>query len=142
VTEEEARDRVTGARVARLATVDAGGRPRVQPCCFALDGEVLYSAVDAKPKRTMRLARLDDIAAHPDVSLVVDHYEDDWSKLWWVRLSGHARLVDGGPEWDRAISLLVAKYAQYRTSSPTGTVIAIEVDRWRAWSASPLPHPG
>jgi PPOX class probable F420-dependent enzyme len=140
VTEEEARERVSGAPVARLATVDAAGRPRVQPCCFALDGNVVYSAVDAKPKRTMRLARLDDIAAHPDVSLVVDHYEDDWSKLWWVRLSGRARLVDGGPEWDRAVSLLVAKYPQYRTTSPAGTVIAVEVDRWRSWSASPPPH--
>lgn len=135
MTEEEARERVAGAPVARLATVDAAGRPRVQPCCFALSGEVVYSAVDAKPKRSMRLARLDDIAANPAVALVVDNYDDDWSKLWWVRLSGRARLVEGGPEWERAIGLLVQKYSQYQERPPTGTVIAVEVERWASWSS-------
>jgi PPOX class probable F420-dependent enzyme len=134
VTEDEARQRVAGAPVARLATVDAAGRPRVQPCCFALDGGVLYSAVDAKPKRSSRLARLDDIGANPAVCLVIDHYEDDWSKLWWVRLSGQARLVESGAEWERAIDLLVAKYPQYRSDPPKGTIIAVEVDRWASWS--------
>ena len=134
MTEEEARERVASAPVARLATVDAAGRPRVQPCCFALDGDVVYSAVDAKPKRSTRLARLDDIAANPAVALVVDHYEDDWSKLWWVRLSGLARLLDEGPERERAVSLLVQKYPQYQESPPTGTVIAVEVERWASWS--------
>jgi PPOX class probable F420-dependent enzyme len=135
VTEEEARERVAAAPVARLATVDAAGRPRVQPCCFALVGDVVYSAVDAKPKRSMRLARLDDIAVNPAVALVVDHYEDDWSKLWWVRLSGRARLVEGGPEWERAVAQLVAKYPQYRANPPTGTVIAVAVERWASWSS-------
>jgi PPOX class probable F420-dependent enzyme len=136
VTEDEARQRVAGAPVARLATVDATGQPRVQPCCFALDGDVVYSAVDAKPKRSARLARLDDIAANPAVCLVIDHYENDWSRLWWVRLSGQARLVESGPEWERAVDLLIAKYPQYRSDPPKGTVIAVEVDRWASWSGS------
>jgi PPOX class probable F420-dependent enzyme len=134
VTEDDARRRVAAAQVARLATVDSAGRPRVQPCCFALDGDVVYSAVDAKPKSTMRLARLDDIAGNPAVALVVDHYEEDWSKLWWVRLSGRARLVEDGPEWERAVALLVQKYSQYQERPPTGTVIAVAVERWASWS--------
>lgn len=134
--EEELRRRVEAAPVARLATVDAGGRPRVVPCCFALDGDLAYSAVDHKPKRTSRLMRLDNIRAHPSVCLVVDHYEDDWSALWWVRLDGSARVVEDGPEWQRGVDLLVAKYAQYREHPPTGPVIVIAVEHRRSWSAS------
>ena len=134
--DEELRRRAGVAPVARLATVDAGGRPRVVPCCFALDGDVAYSAVDHKPKRSARLARLDDIRANPAVCLVVDHYEDDWSKLWWVRLDGTARVVEDGPEWERGVELLVAKYAQYQEQRPGGPVIAISVERARTWSAS------
>jgi len=128
--------RAVESPVARLATVDAEGRPHVVPCCFAVDGDLVYSAVDQKPKTTQRLARLAHIAAHPAVGLVVDHYEDDWARLWWVRLEGRARLVEGGPEWERAVALLVAKYAQYRAQPPTGTVIAVEIERRRSWSAS------
>jgi PPOX class probable F420-dependent enzyme len=136
VTEDEARDRLADAPVGRLATVDASGRPRVQPCCFVLDGEVVYSAVDAKPKRSSRLARLADIDANPSVCLVVDHYEEDWSKLWWVRLSGQARLLESGPDRQHAIDLLVAKYPQYRADPPKGTVIAVDIDRWASWSGA------
>ncbi|MGH8972914.1 MAG: TIGR03668 family PPOX class F420-dependent oxidoreductase [Acidimicrobiia bacterium] len=132
--EEVLRRRATAAPVARLATVGPGGRPRVVPCCFAVDGDVVYSAVDHKPKRTARLARLADIAANPAVSLVVDHYEDDWSQLWWVRLDGTARVVEDGPEWQRGVDLLVTKYAQYRERRPAGPVIVVAVERWRAWS--------
>ena len=139
MVDEELRRRAEAAPVARLATVDAAGRPRVVPCCFALDGEVVYSAVDHKPKRTSRLARLEDIHAHPTVCLVIDHYEDDWSKLWWVRLDGTARVVEDGPEWDRGVALLVAKYDQYRERPPTGPVIVIAVDRRRTWSGGPGP---
>ena len=134
--EDELRRRATEAPVARLATVDAGGRPRVVPCCFALDGDVVYSAVDHKPKRSARLARLDDIRAHAAVSLVVDHYEDDWSKLWWVRLDGTARVVEDGSEWERGVEVLVAKYRQYQEQRPTGPVIVISVERIRNWAAS------
>lgn len=134
--DEELRRRTEAAPVARLATVDAAGRPRVVPCCFALDGDFVYSAVDHKPKRTPRLARLDDIRDNPAVCLVIDHYEDDWSGLWWVRLDGSARVVEDGPEWQRGVELLVAKYRQYQERRPTGPVIVIAVERSRAWSAS------
>jgi PPOX class probable F420-dependent enzyme, Rv0121 family len=134
VLDPELRRRAEAAPVARLGTVDAEGRPRVVPCCFALDGDLVYSAVDHKPKRTSRLARLDDIRAHPAVCLVVDHYEDDWSQLWWVRLDGSARVVEEGPEWERGLDLLVAKYPQYRERRPTGPVIVIAVERRHAWS--------
>jgi PPOX class probable F420-dependent enzyme len=116
--------------------VTAAGRPRVIPCCFALDGDIAYSAVDHKPKRTPRLARLDDIRAHPAVCLVIDHYEDDWSKLWWVRLDGTARVVEDGPAWERGVELLVAKYRQYQDQRPAGPVIVIAVEHRRSWSAS------
>jgi PPOX class probable F420-dependent enzyme len=136
VDEAGLRRRAEAAPVARLATVDAGGRPRVVPCCFAVDGDAVYSAVDHKPKRTARLARLADIAANPAVSLVVDHYDDDWSQLWWVRFNGSARVVEDGPEWDRGVSLLVAKYPQYQERPPTGPVIVLAVEQCTAWSAS------
>ncbi|MDQ3947219.1 MAG: TIGR03668 family PPOX class F420-dependent oxidoreductase [Actinomycetota bacterium] len=136
MVDEELRRRAKAAPVARLATVDAAGRPRVVPCCFALDGDVIYSAVDHKPKRTSRLARLDDIRGNPAVCLVVDHYEDDWSKLWWVRLDGTARVVEDGPERQRGVELLVAKYRQYQERRPTGPVIVITVAQSRSWSSS------
>src|SRR5207253_5352137 len=82
------------ARVARLATVGRDGRPHVVPICFALDGDVLYSAVDEKPKSTRRLRRLANIEAHPEVEVVVDAWDEDWSRLWWVRLAGQARIVE------------------------------------------------
>ncbi|HEY3241182.1 MAG TPA: TIGR03668 family PPOX class F420-dependent oxidoreductase [Acidimicrobiia bacterium] len=134
--DEELRRRAEAAPVARLATVTAAGRPRVIPCCFALDGDAVYSAVDHKPKRTRRLARLDDIRAHPTVSLVIDHYEDDWSKLWWVRLDGTAQVVEDGPAWERGVELLVGKYVQYQERRPTGPVIVVAVERAVGWSAA------
>ena len=133
---EELWRRAVAAPVARLATVDADGRPHVVPCCFVVDGDTVYSAVDEKPKTTKRLARLAHVAGHPEAGMVVDHYEEDWTQLWWVRLEGRARLVEGGDqEWERAVGLLVDKYAQYRRQPPTGTVIAIQIDRRSGWSA-------
>jgi PPOX class probable F420-dependent enzyme len=128
---------VTAAPVARLATVDADGRPHLVPCCFALDGEVAYSVVDHKPKRTVALRRLDNIAANAAVCLLVDHYDDDWSTLWWVRFDGTGRVVTEGPEHERAIALLMDKYPQYRATPPSGAVVAIDVTAVRSWAASP-----
>ena len=122
--------------VARLATVREDGRPRVVPCCFALDGDTLYSAVDGKPKRSQRLGRLDDVGVNPAVSLVVDHYADDWTRLWWARLDGRATVLDDGPEWQRAVELLRAKYTQYREHPPGGAVIAVRIEDWKTWSWS------
>ncbi len=127
----------TATPVARLATVDADGRPHLVPCCFAVDGDVAYSVVDHKPKRTAALRRLENIAVNPAVCLLVDHYEDDWSQLWWVRFDGTARILVEGPEHGSAIAVLCAKYAQYRATPPSGAVVAIDVTTVRGWSASP-----
>jgi len=128
------RKRIADAMVARLATVGAGGKPHVVPISFAVDGETIYFAVDAKPKRTTDLQRLRNIAANPSVSVLVDHYEDDWTRLWWVRVDGTARVLSGGPDIDRAIDLLVRKYDQYRTARPQGPVTAISIERISGWS--------
>ena len=122
-----------GARVARLATVDPSGRPHVVPISFALDGDTLYTAVDEKPKRTRELQRLRNIKANPQVEVLIDHYEDDWSRLWWVRLRGTAQIVDDR----RAMELLAAKYPQYRERIPAGPVIAVSIEERIEWTASP-----
>jgi PPOX class probable F420-dependent enzyme len=127
--------RVREARVGRLATIDAEGRPHLVPICFALEGETLYSAVDEKPKRSQRLKRLANIRRHPDVSVIVDHYEEDWSRLWWVRIDGRASVLDEATEREHALVLLQAKYEQYRAEPPTGPVIAVRIDRWKGWHA-------
>jgi PPOX class probable F420-dependent enzyme len=129
----DARRRVAEARVGRLATIDPDGRPNVVPFVFALEGETLYSAVDEKPKRSRRLRRVENIEARPDVTVLVDHYEEDWSRLWWVRLRGRGRIVIAGAEFDRALALLAEKYRQYRDAPPAGPVIAIEIVEWRSW---------
>ena len=130
------RSRVDRARVGRLATVDAEGRPHLVPICFALDGEVLYSAVDQKPKRSRRLRRLENIRKNPAVTVLVDHYEEDWSRLWWVRLQGEARVLDDGSESERALRLLAEKYAQYRREPPAGPVVRLDIREWRGWSGA------
>jgi PPOX class probable F420-dependent enzyme len=127
------RERVVTARVARLATVTADGRPHLVPCCFALAADTIYSAVDGKPKTTLALRRLANVEANPVASLLVDQYDDDWSALWWVRLDGVARVVADPPERDWALTLLAAKYPQYTQTPPPGDVIAIEVTAWSAW---------
>jgi PPOX class probable F420-dependent enzyme len=133
VTADEARELFPTARVARLATVGADARPHVVPIVFALDGDVVFSAVDAKPKRTTALKRLANIAANPHVALLADHYDDaDWDALWWVRADGVARVVDDA-EARRGIALLEERYDQYRAAPPRGPVIAVTVVRWSGW---------
>ena len=129
------RQRVVEARVARLATVDAEERPHLVPISFALLGETLYSAVDRKPKHSTRLKRLENVRANPCVEVLVDHYEEDWSSLWWVRLRGRARVLDQGEEFERALDALAAKYLQYRAERPPGPVLAIELEGWSSWHA-------
>jgi PPOX class probable F420-dependent enzyme len=134
--EREMRERLATARVARLATVTANGRPHVVPVCFTLQGNELFSVVDFKPKSTIDLARLENIRANPNVALVVDHYDDeDWDRLWWVRVDAEARVVESGVEHTTAIQLLRAKYAQYSARRPTGAVIALSIRRVSGWSA-------
>src|SRR5437016_10406468 len=123
----EARRRLAEARVGCLATADAGGLPHVVPFVFAVDGDTIYWAVDQKPKRTRELKRLANIRANPNVEVVVDHYDEDWANLWWVRASGPARILEDGDEARRALALLAAKYQQDRASPPEGPVVAVEV---------------
>lgn len=127
------RSRVAEAAVGRLATVTADGRPHVVPCCFAVQGDTIYSAVDHKPKSTRLLRRLANLRTNPNAALLVDHYTDDWSALWWVRADGTGRILDDGSDFTSAIALLVAKYAQYSDAPPAGPVIAIDVTTWLAW---------
>jgi PPOX class probable F420-dependent enzyme len=133
---DEARRRFAMAHVARLATITPDGRPHLVPMTFALDGETIYSVVDAKPKEDVALARLRNVAANPQVSLLADEYADDWAQLWWVRADGHAMVVTEGADRDHAIQLLRAKYPQYADSSlPFGAATVVAVDRWTGWAA-------
>jgi PPOX class probable F420-dependent enzyme len=131
----EAQRLLAGARVARLATVRADGSPHVVPVCFALDGAVAYSAVDAKPKRTADLQRIRNIALNPHATLLADHYSDDWSQLWWARADGTARVVADDEERARAVELLAVRYEPYRRQPPDGDVLALDVERWSGWRA-------
>jgi PPOX class probable F420-dependent enzyme len=134
MTAAEARALFLTARVARLATADGDGRPHLVPIVFAVQGDRVYSAVDAKPKRTTALRRLANVHANPAVSLLVDHYDDeDWSALWWARADGLGRVIASEePEWQLANQLLSERYPQQRA---TGAVLAVDVERWSGWSA-------
>jgi PPOX class probable F420-dependent enzyme len=133
---EEMRTRIDGAQVARLATVGPDGRPHSVPITFALDDGTIYFAIDFKPKKTADLQRLRNIEANPSVSVLVDHYEDDWTKLWWVRVDGSARIVIDGAVFEKGIALLTQRYAPYRSTRPAGPVVAIAIERMTGWSAS------
>lgn len=130
------RQRLAEAVVARLATVGADGKPHLVPIVLAVEGDTIYFAVDDKPKRTVNLKRLKNIAANPAVCVLVDHYEDDWSQLWWVRVDGTARILPEGDDASHAIDLLENRYEQYRQERPGGPVIAISIDRVSGWSAT------
>jgi PPOX class probable F420-dependent enzyme len=132
--------RLAAARVARLATTDHDGRPHLVPIVFALDGDTLYSAVDRKPKRSTTLRRIENARVRPDVTVLVDHYEDDWSRLWWIRLRGRARILDEGDEREHALELLAAKYPQYLDEPPDGPVLAVDVVETRGWSAEDVGY--
>jgi PPOX class probable F420-dependent enzyme len=135
---EELRSRIQGAMVARLATVGSDGRPHIVPITFAMDidDDTIYFAIDFKPKKTGDLQRLRNIEANPSVSVLVDHYEDDWTRLWWVRVDGSARMVIDGAMFERGIALLTQRYAQYRSARPAGPVVPIAIERITGWSAS------
>lgn len=135
LTKIAVRERFDGARVARLATVDAHGAPHLVPIVFAVSADdVLYTAVDAKPKTTTALRRLANIAANSRVCVLVDHYDDDWTRLWWARADGTARIADD-IEAASALALLTERYPIYRTDPPPGPTIAVDVRRWSGWAA-------
>jgi PPOX class probable F420-dependent enzyme len=124
-----------GAPVARLGTVTADGAPHLVPVVFALQDEVVYTAVDAKPKTTQRLRRLANIERNPRVSLLVDHYAEDWTQLWWVRIDGVAAIHHDGTAMRAGRDLLRSKYDQYQSVPLNGPVIAVAVQRWSSWHA-------
>ncbi|MDX2730333.1 MULTISPECIES: TIGR03668 family PPOX class F420-dependent oxidoreductase [Streptomyces] len=139
LTSAEARERFASARIAHLGTIDEASRPHLVPVVFALDGDTVVLAVDHKPKRTTRLKRLANIAANPSVCLLVDRYEEDWDRLWWVRADGEARVLpspDRCSEAARCVGLLRAKYRQYAEHPPDGPVVEVSVLRWSGWRAS------
>ena len=139
MTRDEALERAARAEVGRIATVRPDGTPHVVPLVFALvrrgDRVTLYWAVDDKPKRSTELTRLENLRANPSAEVVVDAYDDDWSRLWWVRLRGSGRLVDDDAERASAVDALADKYARYRTRPPSGDVVAIDVHQVWSWSA-------
>jgi PPOX class probable F420-dependent enzyme len=140
MTSAEALHRFATATVARLATVGSQGRPHLVPITFALvDPQTLVTAVDHKPKRTRALRRLANIEANPQVSVLVDHYEDDWDRLWWARADGRARVVPAGEEPElraSALSALAGRYRQYLQQPPEGDLIVVEVERFSGWAAT------
>ncbi|MCM3884589.1 TIGR03668 family PPOX class F420-dependent oxidoreductase [Frankia sp. R82] len=147
---DQARQRFAAARVARLATSGLGGPPLVVPVTFAVTlarfeavdhsgGAAIVTVVDHRPKRTRTgLRRLRDILANPAVSLLADHYDDDWSRLWWARADGLARIVLAGEqEHTMAVEALAARYPQYQSLPPTGPAIIVSHLRWSGWAAIP-----
>jgi PPOX class probable F420-dependent enzyme len=150
VGEFDPKVRFTQSPVARLATITPDGIPHLVPVVFAVDGasrgapDVVYTAVDAKPKTTRRLRRLANIESNPEVTLLVDQYADDWTQLWWVRADGVAAIHSGGEAMDTGFRLLRAKYPQYQSVPLHGPVIAVKVHRWSSWHAAlaaPAPKP-
>jgi PPOX class probable F420-dependent enzyme len=127
--------------VARLATVTEAGRPHIVPVTFAVDGEHIFIAVDAKPKQTRNLRRLRNIRANPQVAVLADRYDDDWTSLWWVRADGRAAVEEDPRRMGGPVALLAGRYRQYQDSPPAGPVIDITVERWTGWAASPPPRP-
>jgi PPOX class probable F420-dependent enzyme len=134
LTEQVAQERLASVPVVRLATADEQGRPHIVVTAFAVDGDRLYTAVDAKPKRTRDLKRLRNIRANPRVAVLADHYEDDWTRLWWVRADGTAEILDDPATMARPIALLRERYRQYRETPPEGPVIAVTIERWTGWA--------
>ncbi|WP_406312036.1 TIGR03668 family PPOX class F420-dependent oxidoreductase [Streptosporangium sp. NBC_01639] len=132
--EAQARERFRDARVARLATADVRGTPHLVPVTFDVDGDTVAFAIDHKPKRTTDLRRLRNIAVNDRVCLLADHYDDDWSRLWWVRADGRARIAEDGTVRERALRRLTERYRQYRDRPPRGPVVLIAVESWTGWS--------
>lgn len=133
---EEARRRFTTARVAHLATADTAGTPHLVPFTFVVDGDRVLHAVDAKPKSTRALRRLKNIEQNPATTALTDHYDEDWTRLWWSRADGLATIVTDPTELRRASDLLAAKYPQYRSNPPVGPLVVLTAHHWTGWSAT------
>ncbi|HET6503000.1 MAG TPA: TIGR03668 family PPOX class F420-dependent oxidoreductase [Amycolatopsis sp.] len=136
LSSETAKERFTAARVARLATVDAQGVPHLVPVTFAVHDDEIVFAVDHKPKTTRNLRRLRNIAANPAVGFLADGYDEDWTRLWWVRADGFATVVTDSADRAAPVNWLCAKYRQYADRPPEGPVVRTTVTAWRGWAAS------
>jgi PPOX class probable F420-dependent enzyme len=135
MAEFDAVDQFSAAPAAALATINPDGAPHLVPVVFAVHRDTVYTAVDAKRKSTQRLRRLANIEADPRVCLIVDHYADDWSQLWWVRADGEAAIHHSGDEMAAGYALLRQKYPQYQRLELDGPVITIAVRKWSSWQA-------
>ena len=133
--DRDAVDLFASGTVAVLATVGADAAPHLVPVVFAVEGDTVYTAVDAKRKSTQRLRRLSNIEANPQVSLLVDHYSENWDQLWWVRADGLATVHHDGEQMAIGYGLLRAKYVQYERTALDGPVVAISVSHWASWHA-------
>ena len=136
LSEDEARKRLSGARVARLATAGGDGQPHLVPVTFAIDGDLIYTAVDWKPKKSPNLRRLRNVRENPRVALLADHYADDWDQLWWVRVDGWASVVEDEDGLQDPLDVLCERYEQYRGKRPAGPVIVIQADHWKGWASA------
>ena len=125
--------------VARLGTADGHGRPHVVVVTFAVDGDTIYTAVDQKPKSGTRLKRLRNVGENPMVTMLADHYSDDWETLWWVRADGRGTILADQRQMAAPLRLLANRYWQYRQAPPTGPVLAVTVERWTGWTGAPAP---
>ena len=134
VESTEARRRLAAARSAHLATADAHGQPHIVPVTFAVDGDHVYIAIDSKPKRSTDLKRLRNITENPAVALLADEYDDDWTRLWWARADGSARVLTEDADTRAPIELLQKRYPQYVDDVPQGPVIEVVVNRWSGWT--------
>jgi PPOX class probable F420-dependent enzyme len=132
----ELRRRFAASPVARLSTVRPDGGPHVVPIVFALDGDTVFSAVDAKPKRSTHLQRLANVRAEARCALLVDHYDDDWRRLWWVRADGTGEVIDVPPVGHPGIQALVQRFPQYRDEPPSGPLLVVTVQRWTGWTST------
>ena len=137
MSEAELLELLSEGRVATLATIRSDGRVDLVPCTYAFDDDVVVTAVDHKPKTTMDLKRLDNVRRFPEVTLLIEHYDDaDWDRLWWVRLRGRAAVHTEGPEHRHAIDLLAKRYPQYAAQPPEGAAIVIQRTELTGWSAT------
>ncbi len=132
----EALARLERSPIAHLATTRPDGGPHLVPVTFALDAGRIVHMIDHKPKSTTRLQRLVNIAANPRASLLVDHYNDDWARLWWVRVDGTAQVVEAGPDWEAARASLSSKYHHYQDRPPQGPAVLIALEKVTAWVGS------
>lgn len=134
LTDQDLRERFAQAKVLRLGTADAAGKPHIVPATFAVVGDVVAISVDHKPKRHANLKRLRNVEENPSVTLLVDHFDEDWDRLWWVRADGDGQVIENELAYE-LVDALVDKYDQYREHRPAGPVIKIQINRWSGWSA-------